>query len=205
MNAEGEAVARLANEYLALGDAAAYANSAKQGNADPALKAAAEGKHNSITYTPVVTTDIEARQVLTGKEAQMRREQAQKDLERLEAEVENEKEKLKDLPEEFDDLDWTRDWDRDANLSGGSGSDTDKYLDRLKSKLAGVNKEWYQMAKFKNWPLGVEQESDYYTAIRNTLGDIIKRLEAKLALELASNGITEEYYNLLQQLQEYEV
>ena len=205
MNAEGEAVARLANEYLALGDAAAYANGAKQGNADPALKAAAEGEHNSITYTPVVTTDIEARSVLTGKEAQMRREQAQKDLERLEAEVENEKEKLKDLPEEFDDLDWTRDWDRDANLSGGSGSDTDKYLDRLKSKLAGVNKEWYQMAKFKNWPLKVGQEGNYYTAIRNTLGDIIKRLEAKLALELASNGVTEEYYNLLQQLQEYEV
>ena len=205
MNAEGEAVARLANEYLALGDAAAYANSAKQGNADPALKAAAEGKHDSITYTPVVTTDMEAKAVLTGKEAQARREQAQKDLERLEAEVENEKEKLKDLPEEFDDLDWTRDWDRDANLSGGSGSDTDKYLDRLKSKLAGVNKEWYQMAKFKNWPLKVGQEGNYYTAIRNTLGDIIKRLEAKLALELASNGITEEYYNLLQQLQEYEV
>ena len=127
----------------------------------------------------------------------MRREQAQKDLERLETEVENEKEKLKDLPEEFDDLDWTRDWDRDANLSGGSGSDTDKYLDRLKSKLAGVNKEWYQMAKFKNWPLKVGQEGNYYTAIRNTLGDIIKRLEAKLALELASNGVTEEYYNLL--------
>lgn len=205
MNAEGEAVARLANEYLALGDAAAYANSAKQGNADPALKAAAEGKHNSITYTPVVTTDMEAKAVLTGKEAQARREQAQKDLERLEAEVENEKEKLKDLPEEFDDLNWTRDWDRDANLSGGSGSDTDKYLDRLKSKLAGVNKEWYQMAKFKNWPLKVGQEGNYYTAIRNTLGDIIKRLEAKLALELASNGVTEEYYNLLQQLQEYEV
>ena len=205
MNVEGEAVARLANEYLALGDAVAYANSAKQGNADPALKAAAEGKHNSITYTPVVTTDIEARSALTGKEAQARRDQAQKDLERLEAEVENEKEKLKDLPEEFDDLDWTRDWDRDANLSGGSGSDTDKYLDRLKSKLAGVNKEWYQMAKFKNWPLKVGQEGNYYTAIRNTLGDIIKRLEAKLALELASNGVTEEYYNLLQQLQEYEV
>lgn len=205
MNAEGEAVARLANEYLALGDAAAYANGAKQGNADPALKAAAEGKHNSITYTPVVTTDIEARSALTGKEAQARRDQAQKDLERLEAEVENEKEKLKDLPEEFDDLDWTRDWDRDANLSGGSGSDTDKYLDRLKSKLAGVNKEWYQMAKFKNWPLKVGQEGNYYTAIRNTLGDIIKRLEAKLALELASNGVTEEYYNLLQQIQEYEV
>lgn len=205
MNAEGEAVARLANEYLALGDAAAYANSAKQGNADPALKAAAEGKHNTITYTPVVTTDMEAKAVLTGKEAQARREQAQRDLERLEAEVENEKEKLKDLPEEFDDLDWTRDWDRDANLSGGSGSDTDKYLDRLKSKLAGINKEWYQMAKFKNWPLKVGQEGNYYTAIRNTLGDIIKRLEAKLALELASNGVTEEYYNLLQQLQEYEV
>ena len=205
MNAEGEAVARLANEYLALGDAAAYANSAKQGNADPALKAAAEGEHNSITYTPVVTTDMEARSALTGKEAQARRDQAQKDLERLEAEVENEKEKLKDLPEEFDDLDWTRDWDRDANLSGGSGSDTDKYLDRLKSKLAGVNKEWYQMAKFKNWPLKVGQEGNYYTAIRNTLGDIIKRLEAKLALELASNGVTEEYYSLLQQLQEYEV
>ena len=205
MNAEGEAVARLANEYLALGDAAAYANSAKQGNADPALKAAAEGEHNSITYTPVVTTDMEARGALTGKEAQARRDQAQKDLERLEAEVENEKEKLKDLPEEFDDLDWTRDWDRDANLSGGSGSDTDKYLDRLKSKLAGVNKEWYQMAKFKNWPLKVGQEGNYYTAIRNTLGDIIKRLEAKLALELASNGVTEEYYSLLQQLQEYEV
>lgn len=205
MNVEGEAVAKLANEYLALGDAAAYANSAKQGNADPSLKAAAEGKHNSITYTPVVTSDIEARSVLTGKEAQARRDQAQKDLERLETELENEKEKLKDLPEEFDDLDWTRDWDRDANLSGGSGSDTDKYLDRLKSKLAGVNKEWYQMAKFKNWPLKVGQEGNYYTAIRNTLGDIIKRLEAKLALELASNGVTEEYYNLLQQLQEYEV
>ena len=205
MNVEGEAVARLANEYLALGDAAAYANSAKQGNADPSLKAAAQGKHDSITYTPVVTTDIEARSVLTGKEAQARREQAQKDLERLETEVENEKEKLKDLPEEFDDLDWTRDWDRDANLSGGSGSDTDKYLDRLKSKLAGVNKEWYQMAKFKNWPLKVGQEGNYYTAIRNTLGDIIKRLEAKLALELASNGVTEEYYSLLQQLQEFEV
>lgn len=205
MNLEGEAAARLANQYLALGDAAAYANGAKQGNADPALKAAAEGEHNSITYTPVVTTDIEARSVLTGKEAQARRDQAQKDLERLETELENEKEKLKDLPEEFDDLDWTRDWDRDANLSGGSGSDTDKYLDRLKSKLAGVNKEWYQMAKFKNWPLKVGQEGNYYTAIRNTLGDIIKRLEAKLALELASNGITEEYYNLLQQLQEYEV
>ena len=205
MNVEGEAVARLANEYLALGDAAAYANGAKQGNADPSLKAAAEGKHNSITYTPVVTTDIEARSILTGKEAQARRDQAQKDLERLETEVENEKEKLKDLPEEFDDLDWTRDWDRDANLSGGSGSDTDKYLDRLKSKLAGVNKEWYQMAKFKNWPLKVGQEGNYYTAIRNTLGDIIKRLEAKLALELASNGVTEEYYSLLQQLQEYEV
>ena len=205
MNLEGEAAARLANQYLALGDAAAYANGAKQGNADPALKAAAEGEHNSITYTPVVTTDMEARSALTGKEAQARRDQAQKDLERLEAEVENEKEKLKDLPEEFDDLDWTRDWDRDANLSGGSGSDTDKYLDRLKSKLAGVNKEWYQMAKFKNWPLKVGQEGNYYTAIRNTLGDIIKRLEAKLALELASNGVTEEYYNLLQQLQEYEV
>ena len=205
MNVEGEAVARLANEYLALGDAAAYANSAKQGNADPSLKAAAQGKHDSITYTPVVTTDIEARSVLTGKEAQARRDQAQKDLERLETEVENEKEKLKDLPEEFDDLDWTRDWDRDANLSGGSGSDTDKYLDRLKSKLAGVNKEWYQMAKFKNWPLKVGQEGNYYTAIRNTLGDIIKRLEAKLALELASNGVTEEYYSLLQQLQEFEV
>ena len=205
MNVEGEAVAKLANEYLALGDAAAYANSAKQGNADPTLKAAAQGKHDSITYTPVVTTDIEARQTLTGKEAQQRREQAQKDLERLETEVENEKEKLKDLPEEFDDLDWTRDWDRDANLSGGSGSDTDKYLDRLKSKLAGVNKEWYQMAKFKNWPLKVGQEGNYYTAIRNTLGDIIKRLEAKLALELASNGVTEEYYSLLQQLQEFEV
>lgn len=205
MNVEGEAVARLANEYLALGDAVAYANSAKQGNADPALKAAAESKHNTITYTPVVTTDMEAKAVLTGKEAQARREQAQKDLERLEAEVENEKEKLKDLPEEFDDLDWTRDWDRDANLSGGSGSDTDKYLDRLKSKLAGINKEWYQMAKFKNWPLRVGEESNYYTAIRNTLGDIIKRLEAKLALELASNGATEEYYNLLQQIQEYEV
>lgn len=205
MNVEGEAVAKLANEYLALGDAAAYANSAKQGNADPTLKAAAQGKHDSITYTPVVTTDIEARQTLTGKEAQMRREQAQKDLERLETEVENEKEKLKDLPEEFDDLDWTRDWDRDANLSGGSGSGTDKYLDRLKSKLAGVNKEWYQMAKFKNWPLKVGQEGNYYTAIRNTLGDIIKRLEAKLALELASNGVTEEYYSLLQQLQEFEV
>lgn len=205
MNVEGEAVARLANEYLALGDAAAYANGAKQGNADPSLKAAAEGKHNSITYTPVVTTDIEARSVLTGKEAQARRDQAQKDLERLETELENEKEKLKDLPEEFDDLDWTRDWDRDANLSGGSGSDTDKYLDRLKSKLAGVNKEWYQMAKFKNWPLKAGQEGNYYTAIRNTLGDIIKRLEAKLALELASNGVTEEYYSLLQQLQEYEV
>ena len=205
MNVEGEAVAQLANQYLALGDAVAYANSAKQGNADPALKAAAEGKHDSITYTPVVTTDMEARGALTGKEAQARRDQAQKDLERLEAEVENEKEKLKDLPEEFDDLDWTRDWDRDANLSGGSGSDTDKYLDRLKSKLAGVNKEWYQMAKFKNWPLKVGQEGNYYTAIRNTLGDIIKRLEAKLALELASNGVTEEYYSLLQQLQEYEV
>lgn len=205
MNVEGEAVAKLANEYLALGDAAAYANGAKQGNADPALKAAAEGKHDSITYTPVVTTDMEAKAALTGKEAQARRDQAQKDLERLEAEVENEKEKLKDLPEEFDDLDWTRDWDRDANLSGGSGSDTDKYLDRLKSKLAGVNKEWYQMAKFKNWPLKVGQEGNYYTAIRNTLGDIIKRLEAKLALELASNGVTEEYYSLLQQLQEYEV
>ena len=205
MNVEGEAVAQLANQYLALGDAVAYANSAKQGNADPALKAAAEGKHDSITYTPVVTTDMEARGALTGKEAQARRDQAQKDLERLEAEVENEKEKLKDLPEEFDDLDWTIDWDRDANLSGGSGSDTDKYLDRLKSKLAGVNKEWYQMAKFKNWPLKVGQEGNYYTAIRNTLGDIIKRLEAKLALELASNGVTEEYYSLLQQLQEYEV
>lgn len=205
MNVEGEAVAKLANEYLALGDAVSYANSAKQGNANPALKAAAEGKHNSITYTPVVTTDIEARSVLTGKEAQARRDQAQKDLERLETELENEKEKLKDLPEEFGDLDWTRDWDRDANLSGGSGSDTDKYLDRLKSKLAGVNKEWYQMAKFKNWPLKVGQEGNYYTAIRNTLGDIIKRLEAKLALELASNGVTEEYYSLLQQLQEYEV
>ena len=205
MNVEGEAVARLANEYLALGDAVAYANSAKQGDANPALKAAAESKHNSITYTPVVTTDIEARSALTGKEAQARRDQAQKDLERLEAEIENEKEKLKDLPEEFDDLDWTRDWDRDANLSGGSGSDTDKYLDRLKSKLAGINKEWYQMAKFKNWPLRVGEESNYYTAIRNTLGDIIKRLEAKLALELASNGATEEYYNLLQQIQEYEV
>ena len=205
MNLEGEAAARLANQYLALGDAAAYANGAKQGNANPALKAAAEGKHNSITYTPVVTTDIEARSVLTGKEAQARRDQAQKDLERLETELENEKEKLKDLPEQFDDLNWTRNWDRDANLSGGSGSDTDKYLDRLKSKLAGVNKEWYQMAKFKNWPLKVGQEGNYYTAIRNALGDIIKRLEAKLALELASNGVTEEYYNLLQQLQEYEV
>ena len=61
------------------------------------------------------------------------------------------------------------------------------------------------MAKFKNWPLKVGQEGNYYTAIRNTLGDIIKRLEAKLALELASNGVTEEYYSLLQQLQEYEV
>lgn len=74
MNLEGEAAARLANQYLALGDAAAYANGAKQGKADPSLKAAAQGKHDSITYTPVVTTDIEAQQILTGKEAQMRRE-----------------------------------------------------------------------------------------------------------------------------------